>query len=212
MAAIVTGDLYHKLDGQLCELKRQLRQHEGYPYNPEDLQRALQEIIEGRVGPPAQDRRFGLLLMSEPIIVPLIEMMTCVKKYAAVIERITKWEYFQPSAPLRPGSERRLCVYVARRHLSEVDCIQFIKEQGGILSNLQGLFIALETELLPKNNTCIISSLDEKEHLALSHGGRRVVPNVVCHVGDPGVKRGNTLQWQFWGAGVDKGSCIMFFK
>jgi hypothetical protein len=78
MASIVTGDLYHRIDGQLLEIKRQLRQHEGYPYKPEDLQKALQEIIEGRISSPPIDDRFGMMLMSEPIIIPKIDISVCV--------------------------------------------------------------------------------------------------------------------------------------
>ncbi len=48
MATIVAGDMYEKLDGQLFEIKRQIRQPSGYPYNPEQLSRYLQEAIEGR--------------------------------------------------------------------------------------------------------------------------------------------------------------------
>lgn len=47
MATTVTGDRYMSLDGQLFEIKRQLRQPNGYPYNLEALRQALQDIIEG---------------------------------------------------------------------------------------------------------------------------------------------------------------------
>lgn len=48
MATIVKGDLYYILDGKLCEIKRQLRQREGYPFDPKRLDDALQAIIEGK--------------------------------------------------------------------------------------------------------------------------------------------------------------------
>src|SRR3989338_2612496 len=48
MAVIVAGDQYEGLDGQLSEIKRQLRQKGGYPYDPGQLKLALQAIIEGR--------------------------------------------------------------------------------------------------------------------------------------------------------------------
>ncbi|MCX6719374.1 MAG: hypothetical protein NTZ38_03310 [Candidatus Taylorbacteria bacterium] len=50
MATIVEGDMYYKLDGQLLEIKRQLRQSGGYPFDPSELSHGLQEIIEGRFG------------------------------------------------------------------------------------------------------------------------------------------------------------------
>lgn len=48
MATIVTGNVYEKLDGQLHEIKRQIRQQNGYPYDPEKLSRHLQKAIEGQ--------------------------------------------------------------------------------------------------------------------------------------------------------------------
>ena len=48
MAEIVTGELYEKLDAKLFEIKRQIRQKGGYPYDPEALDKALQKVVEGR--------------------------------------------------------------------------------------------------------------------------------------------------------------------
>jgi hypothetical protein len=48
MAQRVAGELYFDLDGQLSEIKRQLRQPNGYPFNASQLQRALQNAIEGK--------------------------------------------------------------------------------------------------------------------------------------------------------------------
>jgi hypothetical protein len=50
MATRVAGEQYYKLTGQLFEIARQLRQKEGYPFDPEKLSMALQECIEGRFG------------------------------------------------------------------------------------------------------------------------------------------------------------------
>src|SRR6266851_9492858 len=47
MAHVVTGELYFQIDGQLHEIKRQLRQESGYPYSPYQLKTALQAAIEG---------------------------------------------------------------------------------------------------------------------------------------------------------------------
>ncbi len=49
MAFNVTGELYYDLDGQLAEIKRQLRQPNGYPFNPVALKRHLQMAIEGKL-------------------------------------------------------------------------------------------------------------------------------------------------------------------
>ena len=45
---IVAGDMYRDIDGQLFEIKRQLRQPGGYPFDPELLKFGLQQMIEGR--------------------------------------------------------------------------------------------------------------------------------------------------------------------
>ena len=45
---IVAGELYGTLTGQLFEIGRQLRQPNGYPFNPEQLKAHLQAAIEGR--------------------------------------------------------------------------------------------------------------------------------------------------------------------
>lgn len=49
MATIVKGELYESLDGKLHELKRQIRQKGGYPFDPVRLDRALHDLIEGRL-------------------------------------------------------------------------------------------------------------------------------------------------------------------
>ncbi|MDD5464042.1 MAG: hypothetical protein PHP62_02755 [Candidatus Moranbacteria bacterium] len=49
MATIVAGDKYHKIDGQMLEIKRQLRQREGYPFDIDKLIRHLQNAIEGKL-------------------------------------------------------------------------------------------------------------------------------------------------------------------
>lgn len=47
MAENVAGNIYYEIDGQLHEIKRQLRQRNGYPHNPAALKAALQRIVEG---------------------------------------------------------------------------------------------------------------------------------------------------------------------
>lgn len=48
MAQKVEGKLYESITGQLFELGRQLRQKNGYPFDPNELQGCLQDIIEGK--------------------------------------------------------------------------------------------------------------------------------------------------------------------
>jgi hypothetical protein len=50
MNTIISGDQYKILDGKLLEIKRQMRQIGGYPYDPLDLSVFLQRAIEGKFG------------------------------------------------------------------------------------------------------------------------------------------------------------------
>ena len=45
---IVAGELYEGLTGQIFEIGRQLRQPNGYPFDPIKLKRHLQDAIEGK--------------------------------------------------------------------------------------------------------------------------------------------------------------------
>ena len=44
----VAGELYESITGQLFEIGRQLRQPNGYPFDPGKLQRYLQDAVEGK--------------------------------------------------------------------------------------------------------------------------------------------------------------------
>ena len=50
MANEVEGKLYESITGQLFEIGRQLRQRSGYPFDPKELQKYLQNAVEGRFG------------------------------------------------------------------------------------------------------------------------------------------------------------------
>lgn len=52
MAGIpVTGDIYMRIDGRLHEIKSQIRNKNGYRFDPEVLEKALQRIVEGVLQP-----------------------------------------------------------------------------------------------------------------------------------------------------------------
>ncbi len=69
----VVGDLYVDIDGQLMEIKRQLRQKEGYPYDPMKLVEHLQAAIEGKlVNRQGQPFSSGSkMIVGEPGIIPV---------------------------------------------------------------------------------------------------------------------------------------------
>ena len=48
MAEKVAGEKYYKIDGQLLEIKRQIRQPNGYPFDAHELNDFLQRGIEGK--------------------------------------------------------------------------------------------------------------------------------------------------------------------
>lgn len=50
MAGNVEGKLYESITGQLFEIGRQLRQRGGYPFDPKELQKYLQNAVEGKFG------------------------------------------------------------------------------------------------------------------------------------------------------------------
>ena len=48
MATVVTGEQYKIIDGKMLELKRQIRQPGGYPFDPDQLVQYLQLAVEGK--------------------------------------------------------------------------------------------------------------------------------------------------------------------
>ena len=64
MANIVEGDEYYNLDGQLGEIKRQLRQPSGYPHSVAELRVALQDIIMGNFSSKPWQEANGVITFS----------------------------------------------------------------------------------------------------------------------------------------------------
>ena len=65
MATKVAGEVKGGLLGQLYEIERQVRQANGYPFDPEDLKLHLQAAVEGRFKP--------LLKFVRSVSVPAVE-------------------------------------------------------------------------------------------------------------------------------------------
>lgn len=62
----VAGDLYYVIDGQLLEIKRQLRQPDGYPHDPLLLKAGLQQLVErGRFADDAPQAVPDLFIVPE---------------------------------------------------------------------------------------------------------------------------------------------------
>ena len=61
--------VYYEIDGQLDEIKRQLRQRTGYPFNVADLRRALHHITIGEFRPmPVSYQTYGYVEKTNHII------------------------------------------------------------------------------------------------------------------------------------------------
>jgi len=74
MANIVKGEEYYNLDGQLAEIKRQLRQPNGYPFDPEKLKKHLQNAIEGEFGKvKTQNEYLSLISGSKELILDAVD-------------------------------------------------------------------------------------------------------------------------------------------
>ncbi|MEK7189659.1 MAG: hypothetical protein AAB666_01625 [Patescibacteria group bacterium] len=75
MTTIVKGDLYESIDGKLHEIKRQVRQKGGYPFDPMLLDNALQALTEGNFDaqsafPTTYDQSRGLRKLIELAVGP----------------------------------------------------------------------------------------------------------------------------------------------
>ncbi|MFI5260476.1 MAG: hypothetical protein ACHQU0_01615 [Candidatus Paceibacteria bacterium] len=94
MATPVAGAMYYDLDGQLSEIKRQLRQPNGYPYNPEQLKYALQQAIEGKFPEVHQEVPFlSIIARSQLLEIESKETSKCLvgSRYGSRDSDINRW-------------------------------------------------------------------------------------------------------------------------
>lgn len=70
MAIKVAGDQYYDIDGQLTEIKRQLRQKSGYPFDASLLKDSLQKVVEGKFGDMKPPSLFSLIATTNLDAVP----------------------------------------------------------------------------------------------------------------------------------------------
>ena len=75
MATLVAGALYESITGQIFEIGRQLRQPNGYPFDPEQLKVALQNAIEGKFPLPK------LLEFVKTISLPAVGKFVATEKF-----------------------------------------------------------------------------------------------------------------------------------
>lgn len=81
---VVTGDQYRIIDRRMREIKRQLDQNEGSPFNPEWVAKELQQIVEGGSGYFKRDmRKEGWELLEDVDFTPInpakLELVSFIK-------------------------------------------------------------------------------------------------------------------------------------
>ena len=91
MATIVKGDLYEAIDGKLHEIKRQMRQKDGYGFDPKRLDSALQAVIEGRF--EAVGGQPPLLTLAVAELIPEYTDENGNKKKWGVVEDVSPFEF-----------------------------------------------------------------------------------------------------------------------
>lgn len=117
MATKVAGELYESITGQLFEIGRQLRQPNGYPFDPERLKTHLQAAIEGRFNMSAvqkiiEYKFLKLISGGESLILDAVdgtEILTNAKEMFAWIDSdFNDWGAHEPG---KPTAETTVDVY-----------------------------------------------------------------------------------------------------
>lgn len=171
--SVVAGELYYELDGQLAEIKRQLRQQSGYPFDPLVLKLHLQAAIEGRFNKSAYVSGILHVLANLSLSDRIAR-----GKYDWVNDYVTE-EHFPTSISADYDAEYRLFHF--DRDISSEVAIQEMEKEGfrpGTLAELLALGEA-QPELQKQFPVIALGSLwrgsSGSRHVpALDwHGGRR---------------------------------------
>lgn len=107
MATIVTGEEYYDLDGQLGEIKRQIRQKDGYPFDPAELKKALQAVIEGRFT--------AIVSAASNFFTPILDA-NLPEKYQAIVAKYRQLATEQGVPATHPVCYRVLAGYTLKSH------------------------------------------------------------------------------------------------
>lgn len=132
MAETVAGELYVSITGQLFEIGRQLRQPNGYPFDPLQLRVALQAAIEGRFGQ-------GQELVSYPVSIDYsrsLATMIFAGKYDWVHSDITEKRFPVQGSGI-VGRELVLCHYDRPTERGEPE--RLIEHAGYELASIEDL-------------------------------------------------------------------------
>ncbi|HBI25928.1 MAG: hypothetical protein UT41_C0002G0071 [Candidatus Wolfebacteria bacterium GW2011_GWC2_39_22] len=170
MAQHVTSEQYFDLDGQLLEIKRQIRQASGYPFDPVKLKTFLQKVIEGKFDDDdvRVSEKFALLADLGFITVP--DDYVCNTVFNHV-------DFSNPSVILRPGDNFAVRVYkILYETVTSEECLKFLegRDEGNIFLGMQGISVIREKKdlKLPKGSSCV--AFDRKENLPFVKGSHYV--------------------------------------
>ena len=188
----VAGDLYESITAKIFEIGRQLRQKNGYPFNPHQLNLHLQNAIEGKFSTDI-DPRFEFLGESSLTVPeghkPKEQLKIFKEKYGKNFsyynDDITDQNFPNPTHELIPGKTYKVKKFGIKKgkSISSEDGLALLKSQNAYLVGAQGASVVyqLKRDELPKGKFYI--SFDEKDALLADTGGRHRVPRV-RHNGD----------------------------
>ncbi|EKD23976.1 MAG: hypothetical protein ACD_81C00135G0002 [uncultured bacterium] len=168
MAQCVTSEQYFDLDGKLTEIKRQLRQKSGYPFDLVQLENHLQAAIEGKFGVVEPGEKFKLFADLGFITVP--DDYVCNTVFNHV-------DFSNPSVILRPGDNFAVRVYkILYETVTSEECLKFLegRDEGNIFLGAQGISVICEAKdlKLPQGFSCV--AFDRKENLPFVRGSHYV--------------------------------------
>ncbi len=145
MAKVVTGEQYVGIDGKLHEIKRQLRQPNGYPYDPERLNHALQAIVEGRFAVDLAKSEFPSSAIAAEYGYTVVEDVAPVLKSVGDLELLG---FLREGESALPGEEMRKRAVEAKANLGLVDLKFVLAHQAEIPAEMSQFYIIFSGTLL----------------------------------------------------------------
>ena len=150
MATIVTGDQYREIDGKLFEIKRQLRQKEGYPFSPVYLDRALQAIVEGCF--EAVDDRFPSEIFAAKLIPENWEVLEDIAPTLKSIADLELVPFLNQNESFIAGTVMRSRAITLKANLGLVDAKYLLDHQLEIPAEFRSNVLVFAGTLLRGSN------------------------------------------------------------
>ncbi|MBI5221678.1 MAG: hypothetical protein HY979_02650 [Candidatus Magasanikbacteria bacterium] len=142
MGNILTGDQYKKLDSKLDEIKRQLKQKNGYPFDQQMLNRALQLVIDGQF--VALGLQFPCQVHVPELIPDKWEVLEDVEPTADLdVSKLTFKSVLQGDEDWVNGDTMRGRAVTFKGNYGLSDAPQFLAQQAKIPVDLRDKYILL---------------------------------------------------------------------